>query len=106
MESEQIASLLIQMSVFGIVVAVWMAGVMVWFLRRSRRHQKLERRLQFAEQGATDDDRIIRLWHDGKAVDAFVPDTATMGWGERLERMRQDAGWQTPMAKVLAIYAL
>ena len=106
MESEQIASLLIQLSVFGMVVAVWMAAVMVWFLRRSRRQQKLERRLQFAQQGATDDERVIRLWHDGKAVDAFVPDTATMGFGERLERLRQDAGWQTPMPKVLATYAM
>ena len=37
MESEQIAKLLIQLSVFGIVVALWMAGVVVWMLRRSQR---------------------------------------------------------------------
>jgi tight adherence protein B len=108
MESERIASLLMQMSVFGIVIAIWMAGVAVWFLRRSRRQQKLERRLQFAQQGtaADDDERVIRLWHDGKAVDTFVPDSTHLSWGERLERMRQDAGWQTPMPKVLAMLAL
>jgi tight adherence protein B len=107
-ESERIASLLMQMSVFGIVVAVWMAGVAIWFLRRSRRQQKLERRLQFAQQGtaADDDERIIRLWHDGKAIDTFVPDSTTLSWGERLERMRQDAGWHTPMPKVLLMLAV
>lgn len=105
MSNEQIANLLIRLSVFGIIVAVWMAGVTVWFLRRSRRRQKLERRLQFAQQGAVDDERVIRLWHDGKAVDAFVPDSASMSWYERLERLRQDAGWRTPMPKVLATYA-
>lgn len=106
MGNEQIASLLIHVSIFGIVVAVWMAGVTVWFLRRSRRQQKLERRLQFAQQGAVEDERVIRLWRDGKAVDAFVPDSGSMSWGERLDRMRQDAGWQTPMPRLLATYAV
>jgi len=106
MQNEQIAKLLIQLSVFGIVVALWMAAVVVWMLRRSRAHQKLERRLQFAQQGAVEDERVIRLWHDGKAVDTFVPDTDSMGPFERLERLRQDAGWVTPMPRVLAMLAL
>ena len=105
MQNEQIAKLLIQLSAFGIVVALWMAAVVVWMLRRSRVRQKLERRLQFAQQGAVEDERVIRLWHDGKAVDAFVPDTDSMGPFERLERLRQDAGWSTPMPKVLAMLA-
>jgi tight adherence protein B len=105
MQNEQIAKLLIQLSVFGIVVALWMAAVVVWMLRRARVRQKLERRLQFAQQGAVEDERVIRLWHDGKAVDAFVPDTNSMGPFERLERLRQDAGWVTPMPKVLAMLA-
>jgi tight adherence protein B len=106
MENEQIASLLIQLAVFGIVIAIWMAAVVVWMLRRSRRQQKLERRLQFAQQGAVDDERVIRLWHDGKAVDTFVPDTADMSFGERLDLMRKNAGWNTPMPRVLALLAL
>jgi tight adherence protein B len=112
METENIASLLRQLAIFGIIIAVWMTGVTIWYLRRSRRQQKLERRLQFAQQGAAaaddddDDERVIRLWHDGKAVDTFVPDSTEMGWGERLERMRIDAGWQTPMPRAIAIYAL
>jgi tight adherence protein B len=106
MENEQIVKLLIQLSVFGIVIAIWMAAVVVWTLRRSRRQQKLDRRLHFAQQGAVDDERVIRLWHDGKAVDTFVPDTASMSWPERLERLREDAGWQTPMPKVLAVLTL
>ena len=106
MQNEQIAKLLIQLSVFGIVVALWMAAVVVWMLRRSRVRQKLERRLQFAQQGAVEDERVIRLWHDGKAVDTFVPDTDSMGPFERLERLRQDAGWVTPMPRVLAMLAL
>ncbi|MEO6434643.1 MAG: type II secretion system F family protein [Tepidisphaeraceae bacterium] len=105
MDNDKIAKLLIQLSVFGIVIAVWMAGTVVWMLRRSRRQRKLERRLHFAQQGVVDDERVIRLFHDGSAVDTFVPDTARLSWGERLERMRQDAGWQTPMPKVLALVA-
>src|SRR5687767_8600819 len=109
MQSEQIAKLLIQLSVFGIVVALWMAGVVVWMLRRSQRRLKLERRLQFAQQGGSgrvDDERVIRLWHDGNAIDTFVPETESMNIGERLERMRQDAGWTTPMPRILAMLAV
>src|SRR5438045_1732416 len=102
METEKLAHLFIQLSVFGLVVAVWFAAVTLWMLRRSQRNRRLERRLQFAQQGA-DEERVIRLWHDGKAIDTFVPDTARMTWRERLERMRQDAGWQTSMPKVLAL---
>src|SRR5687768_16927666 len=102
MESEQLADLFIKLSAFGLVIAVWMAGVTVWMLRRSQKKRKLDRRLQFAQQGV-DEDRVIRLWHDGKAVDTFVPDVAKMGWGEWLERLRQDAGWKTPMPRLLAI---
>ena len=106
MQNEQIAQLLIKLSASGIVVALWMAAAVVWMLRRSRMRQKLERRLQFAQQGAVEDERVIRLWHDGKAIDTFVPDADSMGPFERLERLRQDAGWVTPMPRVLALLAL
>jgi len=102
MTNEQIAKLFIQLAAGGLFVAIWFAGIAVWMLRRSQRNRKLERRLQFAQQGA-DEERIIRLWHDGRAVDTFVPDAQHMSWGERLERMREDAGWQMPMMRILAL---
>src|SRR6266550_1118539 len=105
MESEQLVKLFIQLSVFGLIIAVWLAGITFWMLKRSQRNRKLERRLQFAQQGV-DEERVIRLWHDGKAVDTFVPDAAKMSLGERLERMREDAGWQMPMPRILAILAV
>ena len=102
MASEQLAKLFIQLGVFGLVLALWLGGVTFWMLRRSQRQKKLERRLQFAQEGV-DEERIIRLWHDGKAVEAFVPDSSHMSWGERLERMRQDAGWNMRMPSVIAL---
>ena len=106
MDSEKLADIFVKLSVFGIVVAVWMGIMTVWMLRRSQRQRKLERRLQFAQQGAADDERVIRLWHDGKAVDTFVPDSGKQTFGEWLERLRQDAGWKTPMPKALATLAI
>jgi tight adherence protein B len=105
MDNEKLVRLFIQLGVAGMVIAVWMAGVTVWCLRRSQRQRKLDRRLQFAQQGV-DDERVIRLWHDGQVVDTFVPDTAQMTWGEWLDRMRQDAGWRTSMPKVFAMVAV
>ena len=109
MSPEKLANLFIQLSVFGLVIAVWMAGLTVWTLRRSQKKRKLDRRLQFAQQGSQqpqDEERVIRLWQDGKAVDAYVPDVAEMNFLERLERMREDAGWHTPMLRILAIVAI
>ena len=106
MDNDQIAKLFIQFSVFGLIFALWAAGVTFWWLSRSRTKAKLERRLQFdqpSDQGG--EDRVIRLWHDGKAVDTIVPETLKLDWFERMERARQDAGWQTPMPQVLAMLA-
>src|SRR2546423_5392049 len=102
MASEQLAKLFIQLGVFGLVLALWLGGVTFWMLRRSQRQKKLERRLQFAQEGV-DEERIIRLWHEGKAVEAFVPDSTHMSWGERLERMRQDAGWSMGIPTVILL---
>jgi tight adherence protein B len=102
MEPDKLAKLFIQISVFGLVIAVWLAVIAWWMLRRGQKQRKLERRLQFAEQGEVVE-RVIRLWHDGQAVDTFVPENVKMSPLERLERMRQDAGWKSPMPKVLAM---
>ncbi len=105
MDTEQLARLFIQISVFGIVAALWFGGVTFWVLRRSQQNKKLQRRLQFAQEGVGEE-RVIRLWHDGQAVDTFVPDYQVMSWAERLEQMRRDAGWATPMPKAFAILAV
>jgi tight adherence protein B len=105
METEGLAKLFIQLSVFGLIIAVWLAAITIWVLRRSRRQKALERRLQFAEQGA-EELRTIRLWHDGQAVDTAVPDSLHMSFAERLERMREDAGWQSPMLRILIVLFL
>ena len=104
MTNDQLAKLFIQIAAFGLFFALWLAGITVWLLRRSNRNRKLERRLQFAQQGV-DEERIIRLWHDGKAVDTYVPDSLHLSLAERLERAREDAGWQMPMPQVLGLVA-
>ena len=108
MTNDQIAKLFIQLSVGGLFIALWLAGITIWALRRSQKNKKLERRLNFAKQGRTaaDEERVIRLWHDGKAVEAYVPDSVHMSFGEKLERMREDAGWHMPMPKILAIVGM
>jgi tight adherence protein B len=77
--------------------------VTFWWLHRSRQKAKLERRLQFDQQQDQAEDRVIRLWRDGKAVDQVVPDTVRLTFFEKLERARQDAGWAAPMPKILAM---
>jgi tight adherence protein B len=104
-DAEQIRAIFLQLSMFGLVAALWLVGVTLWVVHHKKRTRHLERRLQFAEQG-TDQERVLRLWHDGQAVEVFVPGGPRPSLMERLEHIREDAGWTTPMARILAMLVL
>jgi len=102
MDNAQLARLFIQLSMFGLVLAIWLGGVTAWWVLRSQKRKTLERRLDFSQENV-DDQRVIRLWHEGKAVDALVPDSLHMSFAERIDRLGRDAGWATPMPKIILI---
>jgi len=110
---EQLRTLLTYVALFGIVAAVWFAAVTFWYLRRSRRVQALNLRLNPAAAAAgvagqaQQDQRVLRLWRDGVlAGETTVVDDQKLGLFARLERLRIDAGWSTPMPRALALLAL
>ena len=98
MDIERIRSLFVQLSVFVLVAALWFVGVTLWSLWRSRQRDRLERRLRLGTKDA-DSEKVLRLWHDGQAVEALVPQGERGTLLDRLERTRQDAGWKTPLPK-------
>lgn len=101
----QLWTLLLQVSLFGLILAVWCGIVTVWYLRRSRREEELAARLNVHEHGASKE-RVLRLWRDGEAAETYVPGKVTRTLGERLEQVRQDAGWTTPMPRALLLLGM
>ena len=96
---EKIRSLLAQVSIFALIIAVWVALVTLWWLSRSRRRKVLEQRLHAgrADAGA---EKVLRLWREGQPVETLVPSGST-SFAQRLEQIRLDTGWETSIQVIL-----
>lgn len=99
-DREELLRLLLRLSVGGLVAAVWFAGLTLWAMRHSRRRQELNRRLKLDNAGG--EEKVLRLWHEGKAVETRVAGGARRSWLDALDQLREDAGWVTPIERVLA----
>jgi len=104
---------LVYLSVFGLVLAVWYAALTAWYLRRSRHRDQLQNRLGLrggAYRADPNDagagERVLRLWHDGELVETVVSAKGARTFFQWLEQIRQDAGWETPMPRVLGMLAM
>jgi tight adherence protein B len=99
-----------QVSIFGLVAAVWLAGITVWYLKHARRKQALDRRLH--ADGGTGagregkGEKVLRLWHDGGAAETVVADEVRPSLMQRMDLVRANAGWKMPMPQVLVILAV
>lgn len=93
-------------SAFGLVLALWSVGVIWWARRRSRRKAKIQERLDPTALEAGKE-RTLRLWHEGEEATKTVPDQIKAPpLMDRLEQMRKDAGFKTPVRTLLLEAAL
>jgi len=84
-------------AVFGLVMALWVGGVVFWSAHRRAKVKVLRRRLGLepAEDG---EGRVLRLWHEGQESTLRVPGRRQrLSIGKRLDRIRVDAGFRTPL---------
>ena len=107
-DPEQLWQSLVYLSVFGLVLAVWYAALTAWYLRRARHREQLQNRLGLRSGAYRVDngegggaDRVLRLWHDGALVETVVSGKRRRTLFQWLEQVRQDAGWVTPMPRIL-----
>jgi tight adherence protein B len=102
---EQLRALFMRVALIGIVAAFWLAALMFWYLHRSRRAQQLHSRLHLSGR-PEQEQRVLRLWQDGRLAGETT--VATDGDGSfltRLERIREAAGWKTPITQILFVLA-
>lgn len=95
-------------SVFILVLCVWTMGVVLWYLWRAGRSERVQQRLGLAiapDPNARQGGRTIRLWRDGEAIATTVPTNPGMLY--HLEQVRRELGWKTPvLSLVLGIIGL
>jgi len=91
-------------AVFGLVLAIWGIGILLWYRRRARRDEAIRERLdpEVQDVGGA---RTLRLWHEGEEATKTVPGSfrGPSRW-ERLEQTRKDAGF-TLSTRALLAYA-
>jgi tight adherence protein B len=88
-------------SVFGLVLAMWGIGLLVWEKRRAKRDAVLRERLdpRESEMGKA---RTLRLWHEGEEATKTVPGRfKAPPLADRLEQTRKDAGFTSPLKTLI-----
>ena len=89
-------------ALFGLILAIWVVGLIIWRIQRSLRVQKVKQRLRLMDQ-ETVKPRTLRLWHEGREVTTRVPGhPRRLSLVARLERLCQEAGWSIPVHLLLA----
>ncbi len=90
---------------FGLVLSIWLVGLLFWSSRQKVRERKLSERMGFMNQVAGEG-RVIRLWHDGQeATTAVANHVRRISPIRRLEQMRLDAGWKSSAGTLLLMLA-
>lgn len=104
-EQQPIIQLLMMIAAFGLVLSLWLAGVVLWWTRRAKRNAVVKDRLRAIETHgsvATGESRTLRLWHEGQEATISVPGISgprgIAGW---LENIRSKAGWSTPVSSMV-----
>jgi tight adherence protein B len=95
-------TLVTAVSAFFLVIALWMAALVVLAQLRSRRQRRLRARLDSGSDAGLEA-RTLRLWHEGGMVTTSIDvQRRRQSIVQRLEEMRLLAGWTTPARSLLA----
>ena len=87
---------------FGLVLSLWLAGMLVWMRKRAKQHDLVAERLQ-AYGNQTTEARTLRLWHESGEVETTVIDESKPSLWTRMRRVPIDAGWSMDPGMVYAL---
>lgn len=95
--------ILLAAAAFGFVFSLWLAGVIVWRMSRKKRAEQIEKRLGLHE--VDEEEKVLSLWLEDRVATTTVLRGRRQSLGERLDRMRLAAGWETPAGSILGTLA-
>ncbi len=100
MNPENLVKIILMGAVFGLVFSVWCICVFLWIGQYIAHLKSVQKRLGLSKR-ETDESQTLRLWRQTRqdAGDAGLP--AKLTWAERMETLRQAAGWRTPAQTVI-----
>lgn len=103
MTPQQLLNTIIMVTIFVLVFSGWTICVLLWMIQYARRRRKLQKRMGFELDQETRKTETLQLWREEYQARraAASKKKRKETFGERLERLRTDAGWKAPASLVL-----
>lgn len=102
MTPQQLLNTIIMVAIFVLVFSGWTICVLLWMIQYARRRRKIQKRMGFELDQETRKTETLNLWREEyQARRAAAARRKRVTLGERLERLRADAGWKAPASAVL-----
>ena len=99
---ESIKNLIFLIAVFGLIFSFWTICVLLWRLRSASKLRTVQKRLGIIAPDDIDESSVFRLWQEAqKEAVALTELPPKLTLRERLERLRNEAGWQTPIPVIV-----
>src|SRR5512139_1865627 len=103
MTPQQLLNTIALVSIFVLLFSGWTICVLLWMVQYARRRKRIQRRLGFEMDEETRKAETMQLWREEvQARRAGAKKQRRETLGERLERLRADAGWKRPAPVVLS----
>jgi tight adherence protein B len=101
MSLDRLINIIVMATVFGLVFSVWCICVFLWLGQYLTRLKGVRERLGFAKSPENEETRTLRLWRELQQKDNTITSSSKPTIRERIERLRSDAGWKSPVHIVL-----
>jgi len=106
MTPQQLINTIMTVSVFVLIASMWTIWVLLWVVRYTIRRRRIRKRLGFELDEETRKAETLQLWREEyEARRAAARKERKETLGERLERLRLEAGWKARVSTVLLAVA-
>jgi tight adherence protein B len=94
MNRQEILNTILMTAIFVFVFSAWSICVVLWVVQYARRRKQLQKRLGYGESDVQRS-QALQLWRDEYEARRQAGRGKRLTLGERLERVRNEAGWKS-----------
>jgi len=100
MSTQDLINTILMTSVFVLVFSGWSICVLLWMVQYARRRRRLQKRMGVVDAEGQKA-QTLQLWREEYQARRAAARQRRESLGERLERLRADAGWKAPAHVVI-----
>jgi tight adherence protein B len=99
MNGQQLINRILMVSVFVLVFCTWSTCVILWVIQYIKQQRRVRQRLGIGD-AETQKAQALQLWREGRRTGGRREYSERDSLAARLERLRTQAGWKTPVPAV------